>query len=111
MADGLLRNGGYIADALPTLARLWRWHALEETEHKAVAFDVYNQVCGSRKLLRRAMINGTFFFVLDRWMWGKEGVFRPLISTYLDFFRTASPGNTATWNCCTPHGTSSMVPR
>ena len=87
MADGLLRNGGYIADALPTLARLWRWHALEETEHKAVAFDVYNQVCGSRKLLRRAMINGTFFFVLDRWMWGKEGVFRPLISTYLDFFK------------------------
>jgi hypothetical protein len=91
MADGLLRNGGYIADALPTLARLWRWHALEETEHKAVAFDVYNQVCGSRKLLRRAMFNGTFFFVLDRWMWGKEGVFRPLISTYLDFFKDGFP--------------------
>ena len=22
-----------------------------------------------------------------RWMWGKEGVFRPLIGTYLDFFK------------------------
>lgn len=112
MADGLLRNGAYMADAHPALARLWRWHALEETEHKAVAFDVYNQVCGSRKLLRRAMLMGTFFFVLDttrglahmlkvdgllwnwriwrdgiRWMWGKEGVFRPLVSTYLDFFK------------------------
>jgi hypothetical protein len=112
MADGLLRNPQYLAGAQPELARLWRWHALEETEHKAVAFDVYNQVCGSRRLLRRAMIMGTFFFVLDttrglahmlkvdgllwnwrvwrdglRWMWGKEGVFRPLLGTYRDFFK------------------------
>jgi len=112
MADGLLKNPAHMAGAHPTLARLWRWHALEETEHKAVAFDVYNQVCGSRKLLRRAMVMGTFFFVLDttrglahmlkvdgllwnwrvwrdglHWMWGKEGVFRPLLRPYLDFFR------------------------
>jgi hypothetical protein len=25
----------------PSLARLWRWHAMEETEHKAVAYDVF----------------------------------------------------------------------
>ena len=25
----------------PAIERLWRWHALEETEHKAVAFDVF----------------------------------------------------------------------
>jgi len=26
-------------DAHPAFARLWRWHALEETEHKSVAYD------------------------------------------------------------------------
>jgi hypothetical protein len=25
----------------PALERLWRWHAMEETEHKAVAYDVF----------------------------------------------------------------------
>ncbi|WP_271409149.1 metal-dependent hydrolase [Pseudomonas sp. Q1-7] len=112
MADGLLKNPEYMAGAHPSMARLWRWHALEETEHKAVAFDVYNQVCGSHRLLRRAMLMGTFFFVLDTsrglahmlkrdgllwnwrvwrdglaWMWGRNGIFRPLLATYLDFFR------------------------
>lgn len=28
------------------LRAMWRWHALEETEHKAVAFDVYEAVMG-----------------------------------------------------------------
>lgn len=112
LADGLLEEPRYLAGAHPTMARLWRWHALEETEHKAVAFDVYNQVCGNRKLLRRAMLMATWFFVLDtsrglvhmlkrdgllwnwrvwrdglQWMWGKHGVLRPLLGTYRDFFR------------------------
>lgn len=112
LADGLLQNPAALAGAHPAMARLWRWHALEETEHKAVAFDVYNQVCGSRKLLRRAMLMGTLFFFLDstrgmlhmlkrdgllwnwrlwrdglQWTWGKQGIFRPLIGAYLDFFK------------------------
>lgn len=112
MADGLLKDPQHMTGAHPTMARLWRWHALEETEHKAVAFDVYKHVCGSRKLLRRAMIMGTFFFMLDttrglahmlkrdgllwnwrvwrdglQWMWGKQGMFRRLIGPYRDFFK------------------------
>ena len=112
LANGLLSEPQHLQGAHPTLIRLWRWHALEETEHKAVAFDVFNQVCGDRKMLRRAMLMGTFFFVLDtsrglahmlkrdgllwnwrvwrdgiQWMWGKHGIFRPLLRPYLDFFK------------------------
>jgi len=38
--------------------RLFTWHALEETEHKAVAFDVYTLVSGNERL-RRAIMNTT----------------------------------------------------
>nr|WP_317622487.1 MULTISPECIES: metal-dependent hydrolase [unclassified Ketobacter] len=31
----------------PDALKLWLWHALEENEHKAVAFDVYQQVSGN----------------------------------------------------------------
>jgi len=31
----------------PHVRPLWLWHAVEETEHKAVAYDVYQQVSGS----------------------------------------------------------------
>ena len=44
MAADLLKNPAVMTDAHPDYARLWRWHALEETEHKAVAFDVWKTV-------------------------------------------------------------------
>src|SRR5690606_20539985 len=46
LGDMLLRNDALLADTEPHFAALWRWHALEETEHKAVCFDAYEQVVG-----------------------------------------------------------------
>ena len=44
--DLLLRKPELIAGSNPTMTAMWRWHALEETEHKAVAYDVYSKVVG-----------------------------------------------------------------
>lgn len=110
MADAVLRNPQWMAGAIPEMQTLWRWHALEETEHKSVAFDVYMQVCGDRKLLRKAMRQSTFFFLKDvtqgmwhmlrsdgqlkpgvmidgmRWLWGREGFFTQLLRDYRDYY-------------------------
>ena len=41
MADLHMSNRGLFASVDPEITKMWRWHALEETEHKAVAFDVF----------------------------------------------------------------------
>ncbi len=46
LSELVLTDPRLIAGADRRLSSLWRWHALEETEHKAVAFDVYEAVVG-----------------------------------------------------------------
>ena len=46
LADGILRHPEWIDDAEPALRRLWEWHAVEELEHKGVAFEVYRAAGG-----------------------------------------------------------------
>jgi predicted metal-dependent hydrolase len=45
MADVLLSDD-LLAGADRDMAAIWTWHAVEETEHKAVAYDVYQHVMG-----------------------------------------------------------------
>ncbi len=112
MADAVLREMRWFDGAIEPMRQVWRWHALEETEHKAVAFDLYMQVSGDRAQLRRAMRLSTFFFLRDvtrgvwnmmrrdgrltdvgswyrgmRWLWGRNGFFSGLWSAYRDFYR------------------------
>jgi uncharacterized protein len=47
LAGILLDDPTLFADADPELAELWRWHAVEESEHKHVAYDVYELVGGN----------------------------------------------------------------
>ena len=61
--------GGYILrhpEVLSTLdsdaVKLWVWHAIEEIEHRSVAFDVYQHVYGDDKIRRMIMRSVTTGF-------------------------------------------------
>ena len=64
MATGVLTHPNWLDGATPELALLWRWHAVEESEHKTVAFDLYRAMGGSerRRRLWFVYIAVQFFF-------------------------------------------------
>ena len=113
LAEQLLRDPVHqenIQD--PEALKLWMWHALEENEHKIVAYDVYKLIGGGywgRVLtmvwvtwmffltvgighMRMLWADGKFFDIKGNWkgfwyLWGKNGLFPKLLPQYLDFFR------------------------
>ncbi len=44
LADDLLSHPDFMKGADPEFSRIWHWHAIEEAEHKSVAYDVWNIV-------------------------------------------------------------------
>jgi len=116
LGDTLLRDEDLLKGCDPHFAAIWRWHALEETEHKAVCFDAYEQVVGkgvgayALRVFAFAMANIIFWslyvpfyarmlsksgglFSLKGWgrlvnfVAGKPGVLRRIAPEWLDFFR------------------------
>jgi hypothetical protein len=97
----------------PKLYQLWMWHAIEENEHKAVCYDVYQQVYGGYFTRTIMMAITTLIFVgvigwfqvhllrkdgqLFNWRsWGKglkmlfgprNGFLTKLLLPYLDYYR------------------------
>ena len=47
MAEEFLLKYDALDEMDPRMAPIWAWHAIEESEHKAVAFDVYKHIGGS----------------------------------------------------------------
>jgi predicted metal-dependent hydrolase len=83
LATGMLTHPEWLAGASPELALLWRWHAVEESEHKTVAFDLYRAMGGSdtRRILWFVYI-GLLFLVesaLQTWLnlWHSGRWWRP----------------------------------
>ena len=48
LAEQLLEDEQFRQQADPEMIKIWQWHALEELEHKAVAYDVYELVGNTR---------------------------------------------------------------
>ncbi|MFQ5547922.1 MAG: metal-dependent hydrolase [Woeseia sp.] len=112
MANDMLTHRDALIGADPALASLWLWHGVEETEHKAVAFDVFVAVGGTVTERRQAMLWNTFFFFKDtlrnlcimlrhdgslwslrEWLSGlnylfvRPGILRRVLFPYLRFFK------------------------
>ena len=53
MANYALTNEQAMSHFPDSIRSLFQWHAIEEIEHKSVAFDVYQHCVGDEKLLRK----------------------------------------------------------
>lgn len=114
MAHEVLRNPSHFEGASEEASRMWRWHAMEEVEHKAVAFDTLTTAVRGgpvgRWLLRSwVMMIATLLFsytitrnVADlfkqdgikgwwgrmfSFLWGSQGLARRIFPAYLAYYR------------------------
>lgn len=117
MAEAHARHRDLFDKVEPGIERMWRWHAVEETEHKAVAYDVFLQATRHWHPLRRyfrrclAMALITHFFTrnithyaarlleadgyaydaavkaVKRYVWKKPGLFSRNAKTYFAWYR------------------------
>lgn len=113
IAEQLLREPSHqqmIQD--PNAMKMWMWHAVEENEHKNVAYDLYEKTVGNYWLRAGTMIPTTIILAMvmivfqarmmaaDKqllkvrqnarglaYLWGRNGLFPRLAPQFFDFFR------------------------
>jgi predicted metal-dependent hydrolase len=116
MAHLLLSRPELLAGADPDAEALWRWHAVEEIEHKAVAYDTYLHATRDWSRSKRWRLKAFMMLVITRrfvvhriketldllaqdgitglrakwrvaaYLFGKPGVLRLLIPAWISFF-------------------------
>lgn len=65
MAEHLLSDPAALQGAEAQLATMWLWHASEETEHRATAFDLYRALGGNETWRLRLFRLVTWHFLSD----------------------------------------------
>ena len=116
LAHQLLANPRHLEGAEQETAALWRWHAVEEIEHKGVAYDTWlyatrhwprwkrwkvkakvmlyvtrnflvDRTAGSLELMRQDGVTGLRACTLLLWyLWVRPGMFRKIAGAWLKFF-------------------------
>lgn len=92
MAEAVLTHEGIMDNSHPEVTALWRWHSVDEVDHKSVAYDVYEQVLGKstvNEAQRRAVfaLATVFLFAHIHAMQLRmlkrqgKGVLRPFVSS------------------------------
>ncbi|MCP5059703.1 MAG: metal-dependent hydrolase [bacterium] len=112
LAHQLLTEPRFTEGMDERVAALWKWHAVEETEHKAVCFDVYRHIGGSYFtrvitwarimfgfpmgitfiMLRLLAMDGRLGDVREvirglSFIWGPRGVMRAILPELIAFYR------------------------
>lgn len=64
LARELLENPRHLASADPEAAALWRWHAVEEIEHKGVAYDTWLHATKGWSRWRRWKLKTTMMLII-----------------------------------------------
>jgi len=116
LAHQLLANPRHLAGGEQATADLWRWHAVEEIEHKGVAYDtwlyatrdwprwkrwkvkakvmllvtrnfVVDRTAGALDLMRQDGVSGVRAWSMLLWyLWVRPGMFRKIAGAWLKFF-------------------------
>jgi len=103
LAHQLLKDPRHLAAADPESAALWRWHAIEEIEHKAVAYDTWRHATRRWprfkrwKVKAKVMLFVTRNFVVDRslgtlWLLEQDGIAGPKAWARMLWFAWVRPG-------------------
>lgn len=112
LAHRLLSDPALLEKIDPSVRELWAWHAIEETEHKGVAYDLYQDVSGDYAMRVRIFLSATLalasytstytaaFLKHDKlhrkpltiakglWkLFGVNGLLLPIIPEYLQYLR------------------------
>ncbi len=112
LAEQILENPQILDGMEDSLRPLWLWHAIEEEEHKAVAFDVFQEQVDNYWIRTSEMALTTVEFIgftafhytqlrknmQDKrdwksiadgfsWLFSKPGVLRKTLPTYLSYYR------------------------
>jgi uncharacterized protein len=68
LADAALRYPEWLGGAEPQMRRLWSWHAVEELEHKSVAFDAYRAAGGGYWRRVHLYLHSSLIFAVDTFL-------------------------------------------
>jgi len=116
LAHELLANPRHLAGAEQETVDLWRWHAVEEIEHKGVAYDTWlwatrdwprykrwkvkakvmllvtrnflvDRTAGSLELMRQDGVTGLkAWWLLLTYLWVRPGMFRKVAGAWVRYF-------------------------
>jgi predicted metal-dependent hydrolase len=91
LAHAVLTDPRHFDGASPEARAMWRWHALEEIEHKAVAFDTFaiatREMPSWRRWLLRSMI-----MAVSTWL-----LFSNVAASMASMFKTDGIDGARTW--------------